>query len=72
MQAADALNATSVVNTIALINGYINIEGTRYKAVEAIEFYKLFKTLIKIGQTCGFPILAKIVERNFKRSLSLP
>ena len=44
VQAADALNATSVVNTIALINGasILRVHDVR-EAVEAIEFYKLVK-----------------------------
>ena len=68
VQAADALNATSVVNTIALINGasILRVHDVR-EAVEAIEFYKLVKPWLKSRtEGVGIFILAKIIERNFK------
>lgn len=44
VQAADALNATTVVNTVALINGasVLRVHDVK-EAAEAIEFYKLVK-----------------------------
>jgi dihydropteroate synthase len=44
VQAADALNATTVVNTVALINGasILRVHDVK-EAAEAIEFYRLLK-----------------------------